>query len=401
MLASFSGSARPPAAYTATALGKSRRACGLPASNQMNIIKLSKRAMPLRFAVACLAVSAAVTVAAQASTERFNRPIPMGVSVGNTPSLPYIYAGTAGLLVQEIGDSNTIYILSNNHVLGVKGPSLCPNTADKGTTWTLQPGTLDIGTDPGNDPYYQVGVVSDYVPITLKRWARNFVDAAISLTDSSLARTQILGIGQPASQVGTPTVGENVTKSGRTTGVTTGTVEAVNVTVQVAYQVAYEVCGVARFLHQVSITPGTFSAGGDSGSAILDQGTKKPVALLFAGDNTRTLGSPMSTVLDELGVAIYPAAASAMGDEMMTEDPVPALDPALAPLAEIQARHEDRLFAIPGVVGMGIGQTEDGTAAAFIVYTEKKLAAKSRAQIPAFLEGIPLRIIQSGGFVAY
>jgi hypothetical protein len=365
--------------------------------NQMNIIKLYKRAMPLRFAFACLAVSAAVTVAAQAPTSRFNRPIPMGVSVGNTPSLPYIYAGTAGLLVQEIGDPNTIYILSNNHVLGVRGPSLCPNTADKGTTWTLQPGTLDIGTDPGNNPYYQSGVVSDYVPITLRRWARNFVDAAISLTDSSLAKTQILGIGQPASQVGTPTVGENVTKSGRTTGVTTGTVEAVNVMAQVAY----DVCGVARFLRQVSITPGTFSAGGDSGSAILDQGTKKPVALLFAGSDTRTLGSPMSTVLDELGVAIYPAAASAMGDEIMTEDLVPALDPALAPLAQIQARHEDRLFNIPGVLGMGIGQTEDGTAAAFIIYTEKKLAAKSRAQIPAFLEGIPVRIIPSGAFVAY
>jgi len=33
-----------------------------------------------------------------------DRPIEMGVSIGNTPSLPYIYAGTAGMRVHSFGN---------------------------------------------------------------------------------------------------------------------------------------------------------------------------------------------------------------------------------------------------------------------------------------------------------
>jgi hypothetical protein len=49
-------------------------------------------------------------------------------------------------------------------VLGAKGPTLCPNTAAPGT-FALQPGTLDIGNDPGADPFYVAGVLAGFYPL--------------------------------------------------------------------------------------------------------------------------------------------------------------------------------------------------------------------------------------------
>ena len=100
--------------------------------------------------------------------KRFPRPVPMGISISptptGTPTDPNVTAGTAGMRVQSKSMPSQKFILSNNHVLGAIGPTDCPNTAHKGITWALQPGTLDIGLDPGNDPHYYVGTVANYVP---------------------------------------------------------------------------------------------------------------------------------------------------------------------------------------------------------------------------------------------
>ena len=318
----------------------------------------------------------------------------MGVSIGNTPSNPYIYAGTAGLLVYQTSDPSKLYILSNNHVLGATGPDLCPGTADPGTTWTIQPGTLDIGADPGNDPYYQVGIVNTFVPIKMGFRGKNLMDAALAETSAQWASSNILGIGMPTAPAMEATVGQTVTKSGRTTGVTSGTVEALNVSLRVSYGRS---CGKAKFVNQISITPGTFSDSGDSGSAILDSQTLRPVALLFAGSDTNTVGSPMSTVLSTLGVSIHTnnLVASDTLDEGVD------MRQSLSLLRDIQSRHEDALLSITGVSGVGIGMSEAGDEPAFIVYIEKDQPAKYRKMIPDHLEGIPVRIIRSGIFKAY
>jgi hypothetical protein len=88
-----------------------------------------------------------------------------------------------------------------------------------------------------------------------------------------------------------------VKKSGRTTGLTTGTITAVNVTVDVTYSTQ---CGIgsqkARFVNQIAIGPGGFSAGGDSGSLIVEDVATCPraVGLLFAGSSTITIANPIS-----------------------------------------------------------------------------------------------------------
>jgi hypothetical protein len=69
-------------------------------------------------------------------------------------------------------------------------------------------------------------------------------------------------------------------------------------------------------------------------------------------------------------------------------------------LKTVQARHENSVFAIPGVVGLGIGLNEDGQGLAFIVYVEK-MTDTVQTQLPYTIEGVPVRVIESGIFKAY
>ena len=55
------------------------------------------------------------------------------------------------------------------------------------------------------------------------------------------------------------------------------------------------------------ITPGSFSAGGDSGSLIVIRGGPnklKPVGLLFAGSASATIANPIDAVLARWGLTI-------------------------------------------------------------------------------------------------
>jgi hypothetical protein len=60
----------------------------------------------------------------------------------------------------------------------------------------------------------------------------------------------------------------------------------------------------ARYVNQIAVSPGTFSAPGDSGSLMVTQSGNQPVALLFAGDGTLTIGNPIIPVLQRFNVTI-------------------------------------------------------------------------------------------------
>ena len=64
----------------------------------------------------------------------------------------------------------------------------------------------------------------------------------------------------------------------------------------------------ARFAGQISISPGPFSAPGDSGSLVVTQGGNEPVGLLFAGGDGLTIATPIDLVLQRFGVTIDGAA---------------------------------------------------------------------------------------------
>ncbi len=224
-------------------------------------------------------------------TSRFDRPVPIGVSTGH----PNITAGTIGC---RVTDGSNVYALSNNHVYADE------NEASIGDN-VLQPGPVDGGgTYP--DRYDVIGTLADFVPIDFG--GTNTVDAAIALSNIDLLgnATPLDGYGTPKSGTVAAAINMPVKKYGRTTGLTKGRVYALNATVDVGYD-----SGVARFVGQIIITPGGFSAGGDSGSLVVFDGKgrskaddRKPVGLLFAGNDFMTVANPIDLVLDAFGVTV-------------------------------------------------------------------------------------------------
>lgn len=224
-------------------------------------------------------------------TARFDRPVPIGVSTGH----PDVTAGTIGARVKDA--SGNVYALSNNHVYAKE------NKASIGDL-VLQPGPYDGGVAPDDT----IGNLSDFEPIVFSTDASNVIDAAIALSSSELLgnATPGDGYGVPKSTTTPASIDMKVKKYGRTTGLTSGKVYAIEATVDVAYD-----SGVARFVHQIIITPGTFSAGGDSGSLVVADARgknagdrNKPVGLLFAGSDLFTVANPIDKVLDRFGVTI-------------------------------------------------------------------------------------------------
>lgn len=87
------------------------------------------------------------------------------------------------------------------------------------------------------------------------------------------------------------------------------------------------------------------------------------------------------------GVAILgPAGCQPLdegGDTMPTRD-----------INEVMEAHVDSLMALPGVTGVAIGQTDDGTPCILVLVIED--TDDVRAKIPGSLEGHPVKIFESG-----
>jgi hypothetical protein len=234
-------------------------------------------------------------------SDRCNRPVPIGVSVGH----PLVTAGTIGARVKNAGGS--VFALSNNHVLANS------NAASVGDA-ALQPGAVDGGTDPAD----RIGTLAAWRTISFNASGCtggaadpdcNTIDAAIASTTTSNLGVSTLpsGYGTPSASTVGASVGQSVRKCGRTTGCTTGTVAEVNVTVNVCYKPQGPFCavgGTARFVNQIGISDGSFSAGGDSGSLIVTSNGLNPVGLLFAGGSTRTFANEIGRVLNNFGVSV-------------------------------------------------------------------------------------------------
>ena len=223
-------------------------------------------------------------------TDRWPRPVPIGVSTGH----PDITAGTIGA---RVTDGTNVFALSNNHVYADENNAIISDDV-------LQPGPYDGGSSPAD----AIGTLYDFEPIVFSTSASNTIDAAIALSS-----TGVLGNATPSNGYGTPKsttmaafINQKVKKYGRTTSETKGRVSAINATVNVGYG-----SGVARFVNQIIIEPGSFSAGGDSGSLVVFDGKgkdraddRRPVGLLFAGSVFITVANPIDPVLDRFFVTV-------------------------------------------------------------------------------------------------
>jgi len=221
------------------------------------------------------------------SPTAYARPAYVGMSTGNALECA---AGTIGAKISKNG---TIYALSNNHVFARE------NAASLGET-IYQPGRYDLNCGSGSQ--YAWATLAFFRPISFG--SNNTVDVALAKLNNATqlnASTPPGGYGAPSSTTTTATLNMAVQKYGRTTGLTTGVVMGVNVTIRVQYS-----DGVATFVNQVQITgnKGAFSKAGDSGSLIVTQSGRNPVALLFAGGQTSTFANPIGPVMQAVGGTI-------------------------------------------------------------------------------------------------
>jgi len=256
-------------------------------------------------------VDVEVTGELVAQADLFARPAPLGVSSGTERLIMYrghLYC-TTGTLGARVTDGTFVYALSNAHVYAGEG-SQTSGTVQVGAKGDriLVPGRADM-TDQACGSQQEIdraviGTLWNYVPIEFSRKANNTVDAAMALTSTTEVSTgtPLDGYGVPSSSPVEAFLGQRVQKYGRTTGLTQGQVTGLNATVMIRYDK-----GLTRFVNQVVFqgTSEPFSAGGDSGSLIVtDDASKSPVALLFAGSSSSTIGNPIVSVLSELGVSI-------------------------------------------------------------------------------------------------
>jgi hypothetical protein len=346
-----------------------------------------------------------------------NLPIKLGTSGGNSldsstqGSQIFCCSGTLGSLVSRNG---SLYILSNNHVLARS------DQASVGETIT-QPGLIDA-----NCSVAATSTVADLTQFVNLETSGKNVDAAIALIVPGAVDTtgSILSLGSTATgstaDAGPPhqgngilaSIGENVAKSGRSSGLTCSTVDAVAIATSVSYQKG---CNTGtsfnvNYTNQISVSGGAFSTGGDSGSLIVDQNTADPVALLYGGSDTDTVGNPVADVLAALadqnniqpsfvGTAsthsVIGCTLAANGVKSAETQAAVAMGTQALPLAE-RARdlHAPELLANPYVQAIGVAQSIDNPAEAAVLLVVNP--GQPPTVLPAQLEGVRTRVIAAG-----
>ncbi len=321
---------------------------------------------------------------------RQTRPIQLGTSGGNVndASRSFCCSGTLGSLVTKGGVQ---YILSNNHVLA---------RSDSATVGEAisQPGLIDSSC--------RVTSADTVANFSQAIKLGNNVDAALAQVVSGDVSSNgaILSVGVPASTTATPTVSRGVAKAGRTTGFTCGSIGSVNTNVSVQYQAG---CNSGKkftisYTNQVVINSSTFSAGGDSGSLIVTSDTAQPVALLFAGSSTTTIGNPIGDVVKALGITFVggathslscTAAAGAIGSKGkgLSEG---ELHRALT----AKEGHWPELFNDAAIQGVGVGEHPDFPGeGAVIIYVEQ---GRAHGPIPAEIDGVKTVVVVTDRFRA-
>lgn len=188
------------------------------------------------------------------------------------------YKITAGTLGGFVEDDDNYYMMSNNHVFANSNQCF-------GGDPILRPGPLDAG----NTSPKIVGHLDKWFP--LSKIARDGVDVAIATFDDSVDDFypwDYTGIGRiKKTHVTNRMSVTRVIKRGRTTGVRRGTVSAFELDgVQIDYGTRSDPA-IVTFDNQVEIVGSPpsrdFSAGGDSGSFVIDRDTMQVYALLYGG----------------------------------------------------------------------------------------------------------------------
>ena len=339
-------------------------------------------------------------------------PVKLGTSGGNVDDTSgrFCCGGTLGSLLIRNG---SFYILSNNHVLARSDQALPGEPIS-------QPGIIDT-----NCSTVGTNTVANLTSFVNLQASGTNVDAAIALILPGAVDStgSILLLGSTATgstpDAGPPhqgrgilaSIGEHVAKSGRTSGLSCSTVAATNLNTSVTYQTQCNggTSFTVTYRNQVSVSGGGFSAGGDSGSLIVDQGTADPVALLYGGSDTDTVGNPVGDVLTALvdqqgnqpsfvgsasthqviGCTLAGAAVKAAAQAAILVDTA-----SIALAQRARDLHAPELLANPYINAVGVAPSVDrpGEAAVLIVVNPRQ----EPTLLPATIEGVGTRIVAMG-----
>jgi len=224
-------------------------------------------------------------------------PIQLGTSGGWRKDLAngYCCGGTLGALMSVGGQQR---ILSNYHVFEADIVSGGNGTTAQTGDFIIQPGLIDVGCNANSSQNVATLVKTSSLP-------GSNVDASTATVVSGMVDSSgaILEVGVPSSQTVAASLNQDVKKSGRTTGLTRSSVTGLNATISVAYE--NECAGGGAFTKTfsgqilVGNTASKFLAGGDSGSALVEDVTSNPrfVGLLFAGSSSIAVANPIGQVL--------------------------------------------------------------------------------------------------------
>jgi hypothetical protein len=354
----------------------------------------------MRFAAALSLLFGMQSAIAQTANQvKQTPPVKLGTSGGNVhdASRSFCCSGTLGSLVTK---ARVQYILSNNHIIADS------DTATVGDDIS-QPGLVDVGCDAS--VAQTVATFSEAIPLGTRN-----VDAAIAqVVAGEVDETgAILEIGNPARTIApddNTALGRGVAKSGRTTGLTCANINSVSTNVKVQYQRG---CGKGKkftvsYANQVLISGSSFSAGGDSGSLIVTSDTVEPIALLFAGSSTTTIGNRISDITSALGVSFVGPTSTSPTFTCPAAVPGPTKHGRRAAVSQAsfsralaaKERHADRLMLDEAVLGVGVGvSSEDPSEAAVIIYLEE---GRSHAPLPSELDGVRSEVVRTDAFRAF
>jgi hypothetical protein len=341
--------------------------------------------------------------------------------------------GTLGSLWTAPGVTNPV-ILSNNHVLdrsdkGVAGEAI-NQPLQVACTATGAPAPLTVAhltkgaplkpvaneppaTSPacagskaplcGHSPSNVDAAIAEIVPTQ--------VDVSGNILDLGPAGSTSIAAAPPSSTIGVPTLGEAVGKSGRTTGLTCSSITSISVTVPIAYE---GTCGdtappsttppafTAYFNNQVVINGGAFSAGGDSGSLVVDTATARPVALLYGGSPTDTVANPIADVIAAFGGAAAfkivggpDHAVSCARTATASSLQVGAAQAALVPrerqrVTTVLQRRSAQMLQDSSIKSVTVGASADNTQeGALLIH----VSGSAVPQVPPTIDGVRTRLV--------
>jgi hypothetical protein len=360
-------------------------------------------------------------------------PVQLGSSGSNvdaiclTPAPGFCFGGTLGSLVTGGGK---IYILSNNHVLGLSdGGAIGQAVTQPGVIETncSTTGTITVANVSNIINLQAEPIPAFPVDVTTAQIISGQVDANDNILElGTLSTVNGVQVPQPARPAGgtgsTTAIGKLLAKSGRTTGLTCATVESVDLTMQsVGYSEGCATTTSFSVIYNDEIEVGNMSNGqnfigdGDSGSLAVDAATAEPVALMFAGNEDSAIGNPVADVLNALKSTTGGATFTFVGGEehsvpgcglpglssvKVTPQSAATLPAGTAQRAQTAATSNSaQIMNTPGVSAYGGGGSLDAPQEpAVLIFVAP---GASHTGIPATIDGVRTRLVESNSTTAH